>query len=97
MNLGIEGSELMCNSVCCIQKIMSLLRSIQGSLNNHISLNAESSGLTNSQFMVMFEIYNNKNISLNELSTRLDLPKSSLSRIVDQLVNKSIVKREVPK
>jgi MarR family transcriptional regulator, organic hydroperoxide resistance regulator len=88
---------MMCNSPCCIQKIMNLLRTIQGSLNCHLQSNAEGFGLTTSQFMVMFEIYHNKDISLIELSEKLDLPKSSVSRLVDQLVNQGIVIREIPK
>lgn len=87
----------MCEARNCVQKIMYLLRKIQGSLNCHMQSSAESLGLTTSQFMVMFEIYNNKDISLIELSEKLDLPKSSVSRLVDQLVNQEIVIREIPK
>lgn len=87
----------MCEERCSIQKIMQLLRTIQGKLNCHIESNAQKFGLTTSQFMVMFEIYNHKDISLNELSEKLELPKSSVSRLVDQLVNHGIVMREIPK
>ena len=87
----------MCEARNCVQKIMYLLRKIQGNLNCQMQSSAESFGLTTSQFMVMFEIYNNKDISLIELSERLDLPKSSVSRLVDQLVNQEIVIREIPK
>jgi len=87
----------MCEARNCVQKIMYLLRKIQGNLNCKMQSSAESFGLTTSQFMVMFEIYNNKYISLIELSERLDLPKSSVSRLVDQLVNQEIVIREIPK
>jgi predicted transcriptional regulator len=58
---------------------------------------AKGFGLTTSQFMIVYEIYNNKGMSLKELSTRLDLPKSSVSRIVDQLVNRGVVIRKIPK
>jgi len=87
----------MCEARNCVQKIMYLLRKIQGNLNCQMQSGAENFGLTTSQFMVMFEIYNNKGISLIELSERLDLPKSSVSRLVDQLVNQEIVIREIPK
>lgn len=87
----------MCEARNCVQKIMYLLRKIQGNLNCQMQSSAKSFGLTTSQFMVMFEIYNNKGISLIELSERLDLPKSSVSRLVDQLVNQEIVIREIPK
>lgn len=88
---------MMCEERCGIQRIMHLLRTIQGKLNCHMQSSAKDFGLTASQFMVMFEIYNNENISLNELSENLELPKSSVSRLVDQLVNQEIVIREIPK
>ena len=87
----------MCEARNCVQKIMYLLRKIQGNLNCQMQSSAKSFGLTTSQFMVMFEIYNNKDISLIELSEKLDLHKSSVSRLVDQLVNQEIVIREIPK
>lgn len=86
----------MCNSCNCFEQILKLLRSIQGSLNNNMKSNAEDFGLNTTEFMVMFEIYNNEGISLNSLSKMLNLPKSSVSRIVDQLVEKSIVYRIIP-
>lgn len=58
---------------------------------------AKNYGLSISQFMVMYEVYHNEGISLNDLSTKLDLPKSSVSRLVDQLVNSEIIVREIPK
>jgi len=76
---------------------MNLVRVIQGNLNCDMQSKAENLGLTTSQFMVMFEIYNNEDISLIDLSQKLDLPKSSVSRLVDQLVNQEIVIREIPK
>lgn len=87
----------MCNSDQCSHKIISLLRNIQGALKCNMKSSAKGFGLTTSQFMIVYEIYNNKGMSLKELSTRLDLPKSSVSRIVDQLVNRGVVIRKIPK
>jgi DNA-binding MarR family transcriptional regulator len=87
----------MCNSCNCFEKILKLLRSIQGSLNYHMKNNAENYGLNTTEFMVMFEIYNNEGISLNGLSKMLNLPKSSVSRTVDSLVEKGTITRIIPK
>lgn len=87
----------MCNSKNCSFKIMSLIRNIQGALNCNVASDAKKLGLTVSQLMVIYEIYNNKDISLKDLSIRLDLPKSSVSRIVEQLVTMGAVNREIPK
>lgn len=86
----------MCNSTNCFERIFLLLRAIQKSLNSHIKCNAESYGLSTTEFMIMLEIYNNEGISSNDLCKRLDLPKSSVSRIVDALVVKGIVLRSIP-
>jgi DNA-binding MarR family transcriptional regulator len=87
----------MCSSCNTFEKIISLLRSIQCNLNNHIKSNAKNCGLNTTEFMIMFEIYNNEGISLNDLSKQLNLPKSSVSRIVDSLVEKNIILRVIPK
>lgn len=44
----------------------------------------------------MLEIYNKEGISSNDLCKGLDLPKSSVSRVVDALVDKGIVSRVIP-
>lgn len=85
----------MCNSNC-FERVFLLLRAIQKSLNSHIKCNAQNYGLSTTEFMIMLEIYNNEGISSNELCKRLDLPKSSVSRIVDALVVKGIVLRNIP-
>lgn len=87
----------MCSTSSCSIKILNLLRSIQESMKCKVESNAQTAGLTTTQFMIMYEIYHKKGISLIDLSERLDLPKSSVSRIVDQLVNKGIIIREIPK
>lgn len=83
----------MCCSNSCAEKLISLYKSIQGCLKS-ISQEFE---LTIPEMMIMFELYENKVLSLNELSQKMEFPKSSISRIVDQLVNRGYVAREIPK
>lgn len=90
-----EGDNI-CDSNNCSKKIINLLRSIQSHLKCHLLADAKNYGLSISQFMVMYEVYHNEGISLNDLSTKLDIPKSSVSRLVDQLVNSEIIIREIP-
>jgi len=54
-------------------------------------------GVSLSQCHTLMELENIDNISLNELSSRLFLDKSTLSRTVESLVNMGLVLREVPK
>ena len=78
------------------RRMMALLRGIQGSLKGYILSSIKNSGFTIPQFMVLVELYYRPGISLNELSEGLDLPKSSVSRIVDKLVNNGVVIRKIP-
>ncbi|MGV8980701.1 MarR family winged helix-turn-helix transcriptional regulator [Clostridium sp.] len=82
----------MCYSGGCAEKLISLFKSIQGCLKS-ISKEFE---LTVPEMMIMLELYENKTLSLNELSEKIEFPKSSVSRIVDGLVNREYVARKIP-
>ncbi len=86
----------MHNSQDHAARIMTLLRSIQANIKSKFSYNTEALGFTYSQVIVLIDIYRHAHTSLTELSKRLDLPKSSVSRIVDHLVNQGIVIRKIP-
>jgi len=83
----------MCYSGNCAEKLISLFKSIQGCLK---SISHEFD-ITVPEMMIMFELYENKTLSLNELSEKIEFPKSSVSRIVDQLVKRGYVLRKIPK
>lgn len=73
-----------------------MIRSIQNCLNGRIESDAKGIGLNSMQLMLIYEIYENQGMTLNELCQRLELPKSTVSRIVDGLVLQGIVVREIP-
>jgi DNA-binding MarR family transcriptional regulator len=54
-------------------------------------------GVTLTQCHTLMELDKQDNISLKDLSERLYLDKSTLSRIVEGLVNQGLVDREIPK
>lgn len=78
------------------QRIMSLLRSTQMSLKHRVMEKAKDSGLTVPQYMVIYELSKAGVASMHDVVTALALPKSTVSRIVDQLVKMSIVKSKRP-
>ena len=82
----------MCCLGSCAGKLMALFKSIQGCLKSI----SEEFELTVPEMMIMLELYENKVLSLNELSEKIQLPKSSASRIIDQLVSKGYVIRKIP-
>ncbi len=75
-----------------MEKLITLYKTIQGCLKD-VSQGYE---LTVSEMTIMLELYENKTLSLNELSEKIELPKSSVSRLIDNLVNRGYVSRIIP-
>ena len=77
-------------------RIMSLLRCTQTSLKHRLMERAKDFGLTVPQFMVIHELSNGDGATMHDVVAALALPKSTVSRIVDQLVKMSIVQSKRP-
>lgn len=58
--------------------------------------NAESLGLTLSQMGLLNAVYASPGTTLKELTERLQMPKSSASVAVDELVNMGMLERKIP-
>ncbi|MGX5488187.1 MarR family winged helix-turn-helix transcriptional regulator [Bacillus thuringiensis] len=56
--------------------------------------NASSLGLTVQQMGILNTIYTNPNITLKEISSRLSVPKSTVSVNIDELVNIGFIVRK---
>lgn len=80
----------------CSLGIFEMVRSIQCRMSGKVDNEAKSFGINSTQMLLIYEIYENKDISLNSLCNRLELPKSTVSRLVDELVKKGILIREIP-
>ncbi|WP_237981983.1 MarR family winged helix-turn-helix transcriptional regulator [Bacillus thuringiensis] len=61
---------------------------------NFTHQNASSLGLTVQQMGILNTIYTNPNITLKEISSRLSVPKSTVSVNIDELVNIGFIVRE---
>jgi DNA-binding MarR family transcriptional regulator len=71
------------------------IRHIERELNIQSNTNC-CEGVTLAQCHTLLELQLHKSISLNELSEKLYLDKSTVSRTVDSLVKKGTVNRDVP-
>jgi DNA-binding MarR family transcriptional regulator len=78
------------------EKIYMGLKCLNGTMKERMLNRAKNMGFTVPQFMMIYELRLSPFITLHELSERLELPKSTVSRIVDQLVKQGKVKREIP-
>ena len=84
------------NNCDCNLNIFGLIRSIQSCMCGKVEDKAKEIGLNSTQMLIAHEIYENPDISLNGLCERLELPKSTVSRLVEELVRKGVLLREIP-
>ncbi len=75
---------------------MSLINVIQASVKCRMMDKAKELGFSMPQFMLIMELYRHPDITMHELSERQNLPKSTVSRIIDLLVQDGMVERITP-
>ncbi len=72
------------------------IRHLEQELNLHNCSNC-CSGVTLAQCHALMELDSHKSLTLNELSDRLYLDKSTVSRTIESLVSRGMVTREIPR
>ncbi len=77
-----------------IYEIVKEIQSISKLINKKISNNTKCEKFTLSAFMIVNQLRSGKVKTLTELSKTLGIPNSTVSVIVDRLVNMGIVRRE---
>lgn len=78
------------------ERIFSLLRASQKSLNENLTKQSKEHGFTFPQMFLIFSLYKNPGTNLHDLSKKLETSKSTVSGIVDRLVSQGVVIREIP-
>jgi DNA-binding MarR family transcriptional regulator len=78
------------------REILALVKQINASMKHRIMSGAAQMGFSATQFLVMYELTQAGSITMHDLQKKCDLPKSTMSRAVDQLVKRGVVKRERP-
>ncbi|MDW8800986.1 MarR family transcriptional regulator [Clostridium sp. A1-XYC3] len=78
------------------EEIIDIFRLLSKILKGHITKEADDLGFTVPQIMLMNILSEHPGISLNELSKRLSLSKSTVSGIVDRLEKNGNLIREIP-
>lgn len=75
------------------EEITNLFKSIKKTYNLHVLSQVGCDNFTVPQLAVLRELYHHPEITLTELSKRVDLSKSTVSGIVDRLVSSGRVKK----
>lgn len=78
------------------QDIFNRLVAIQAALQSNLAKMAEGMGLSVAQASVAQDLAEHPGSTLQEVCQRLGWPKSSVSRLVDDLVNRGMAIRKVP-
>lgn len=78
------------------QQIVELFKRIQKRFRHRIMHAPEMKNITVPQMMLLHVLAEHPGLSLTELSEKLQLAKSTVSGIVDRLVERQMVRREIP-
>lgn len=92
-NLPPQNDELILEQS---DKIVNLFKSIHKIIGHKFREIAGQYGFTAPQLAVVVHLYRKPGMTLNELSNHLMLAKSTVSGIINRLVNQGVVTREIP-
>lgn len=93
MNQKSELQDLWSNPS---ERVVYLFKSIQKIYRDQIFEKSRQYGFTGPQIGLIIGLHKNPYITLKEMSECLGLSKSTVSGIVDRLVEKGVVTREIP-
>jgi DNA-binding MarR family transcriptional regulator len=89
-----EKDELSNDENCCIDEVgemvQKLVRVFQLFERDQIKIH----GFTSSQCYTLIEILKAKSLTMNELSDKMNLDSSTMTRVIDKLVRDDLIRRE---
>ena len=65
-------------------------------IHENLKFFSDKYGLSRVETSVIMNLYYRDNLTLTELSESQGIPKSSMSRVVDEMVNKGFIDRKIP-
>lgn len=77
------------------ESIGFVLRILMNYLSQSLSYIFQKSGITPTEFLVLREVFENELISSSSLALHLKMNKGSISKIIDQLAYKKLIKKEI--
>ena len=91
-NLNSEQQLIQYN-----ERIISLFRLLKKDFYDYSQEKLKMHDFTSPQVLIINELFKNPGLNLHDLSKQLDMAKSNASVMVERLVCKGIVVREIPK
>lgn len=97
MNQKQDLQDLLSNPSNSYERVLFLFKSIHKIYKDHLYVKSRQHGFTGPQIELIMGLYKHPFLTLNEMSECLGLSKGTVSGIVDRLVGKGVVIREIPK
>jgi DNA-binding MarR family transcriptional regulator len=94
--MKIEYRFTMLSQNALAQDLLERIIAVQAALQTNFARKAGELGLTVAQATVAQDLASHPGSSLLEVCTRLGWPKSTVSRLVDDLVGQGLATREIP-
>jgi len=85
--------ELEYNPPCCISELGELVQRLVRVFQLFERDQIKVHGFTSSQCYVLLELLTRENMAMNELSTKMNLDTSTMTRVIDNLVRDKLVER----
>jgi len=82
------------SSNCCIEEVGDLVQNLVRVFQLFERDQIKVKGFTTTQCYTLLEIYKNGQLSMNDLSEKMNLNSSTMTRILDNLVRDKLVKRD---
>jgi len=77
------------------ESIGSVLRILINHLSQSIRHIFQNNGITSTEFLVLQEVFEYESISLSDIALHLKLTKGSVSKVIDQLIDKNLIIKKV--
>ena len=79
---------------CCINEIGEMMQNLVRTLQIFERMQISKKGYTNSQCYTLLNLFKNETMAMKELSEKMNLDTSTMTRIVNNLVRDGLIKRE---
>lgn len=79
---------------CCIEEVGEMIQDLTRSLKIFERSEIVSEGFTISQCYIILYIQNNDSLTMNQISKKMNLDKSTITRIIDNLVRDGYIKKQ---
>lgn len=82
------------DSNCCIDEVGFMIQKLVRAIHLFERDQIKTQGFTTSQCYTILELYKSGSLTMNELSERMDLNSSTMTRILDNLVRDNYISRD---